>query len=88
LTKTFIQCDKTVLPPDLLLIHLIYVRYHYPGAWKSGSNIDTYLIRYLLAGAFCGQSDSLLDAMTNKLTELKVFDTDETSNVIRTQGAI
>ncbi len=83
--KTFIQCDKA-LPSYLVLIPLIYVRYHYPAVWKTATNIDTYLLRCLLAGAFSGQPDNLLDAMTNKLVELKAFDTEEAFNVIRTQG--
>jgi hypothetical protein len=83
--NTFIQCDKA-LPSYLVLIPLIYVRYHYPAAWKSATNIDTYLLRCLLAGAFSGQPDNLLDAMTNRLVELKTFDTEEAFNVIRTQG--
>jgi hypothetical protein len=83
--KTFIKCDKA-LPSHLVLVPLIYVRYHYPDAWRSATNIDTYLLRCLLAGAFSGQSDNLLDAMINKLAELKAFDTDEAFNVIRTQS--
>ncbi len=83
--KTFIQCDKA-LSSYLVIVPLIYVRYHCPDAWKSATNIDTYLLRCLLAGAFSGQPDNLLDAMTNRLAELKVFDTDEAFNVIRTQG--
>jgi hypothetical protein len=83
--KTFIQCDKA-LPSYLVLIPLIYVRYHWPKAWKAAVNIDTYLLRSLLAGAFSGQPDNLLDAMITKLAELKAFETDEAFNVIRTQG--
>jgi Protein of unknown function DUF262/Protein of unknown function (DUF1524) len=83
--KTFIQCDKA-LPSYLVLIPLVYVRYHYPIAWKTASNIDTYLLRCLLAGAFSGQPDNLLDAMTGELIVLKAFSTDEAFNTIRTQG--
>ena len=84
-SKTFIQCDKA-LPSYLVIIPLIYVRYHYPKAWKAATNVDTYLLRSLLAGAFSGQPDNLLDAMVSKLIELKNFDTNEAFNVIRTQG--
>lgn len=84
-SKTFIQCGKA-LPSYLVLIPLIYVRYHYPAAWKNATNLDTYLLRCLLAGAFSGQPDNLLDAMTNRLVVLKAFDTEEAFNVIRTQG--
>jgi uncharacterized protein with ParB-like and HNH nuclease domain len=31
--KTFIRCDKA-MPSNLVLIPLIYVRYHFPQAWK------------------------------------------------------
>lgn len=83
--KTFIQCDKA-LPSHLVLIPLIYVRYHFPQEWKTARNVDTYLLRCSLAGAFSGQSDSLLDALVKKLDELQTFDADEMFNVIRSQG--
>ncbi|MEQ8592050.1 MAG: DUF262 domain-containing HNH endonuclease family protein [Parvibaculum sp.] len=83
--KTFIQCDKA-LPSYLVLIPLIFVRYHYPAAWKRANNIDTYLLRCLLAGAFSGQPDNLLDALVKKITEAEAFDVDELFNVIRSQG--
>lgn len=84
-SKTFIQCDRA-LPSYLVLIPLIETRYRYPAAWKSAKNIDTYLLRALLAGAFSGQPDNLLDALTNKISELKLFDVAEAFNVVRTQG--
>jgi len=83
--KTFIQCDKA-LPSYLVLIPLIYVRYHHPQAWKAATGVDTYLLRCLLAGAFSGQPDNLLDALSKQLAETKAFDVDEAFNVIRTQG--
>jgi hypothetical protein len=58
----------------------------YATAWKTASNLDFYLLRCLLAGAFSGQPDNLLDAMTTKLVELKSFDIEEVFGVIRTQG--
>jgi hypothetical protein len=83
--KTFIQCDKA-LPSYLVLIPLIYIRYHYRAAWKKSTGLDTYLLRCLLAGAFSGQPDNLLDALTKHLEDTKGFDTEEAFNVIRTQG--
>lgn len=65
---------------------LIYLRYHNSNAWKKSTNIDTYLIRCLLAGAFSGQPDNLLDALTKQLVEAVSFDTEEAFNTIRTQG--
>jgi hypothetical protein len=83
--KTFIQCDKA-LPTYLVLIPLIYVRYHFRDAWKQAKELDSYLLRCSLAGAFSGNPDNLLDALVNKLAQLKGFDLDEVFGVIRSQG--
>lgn len=83
--KTFIQCDKA-LPTYLVLIPLVYVRYHFPGAWKKAKDMDTYLLRCSLTGAFGGQSDTLLDALVKKLAELERFSADEAFGILRTQG--
>lgn len=84
-SKTYIQCDKA-LPSYLTLIPLIYVRYHFKKQWQSVKRVDRYLLRTLLAGAFSGQSDNLLDALVKKLKELKSFDSKEVFKVIRSQG--
>lgn len=83
--KTFIQCDKA-MPTYLVLMPLVYVRYHYPDAWKQAKDVDTYLLRCSLAGAFGGVPDNLIDALTRKITEVKGFNLDETFTVIRSQG--
>ena len=83
--KTFIKCDKA-LPSYLLLIPLIYVRYHFPAVWKQVVDVETYLVRSALAGAFSGTPDQLIDNIVNKLKELKQFDLAEVFGVIRTQG--
>ncbi len=83
--NTFIHCDKA-LPAYLVLIPLVYVRYHFQDSWKTAKNVDSYLLRCLLAGAFSGQPDNLLDALVRKLTELKSFSLDEVFGIIRTQG--
>lgn len=83
--KTFIQCDKA-LPTYLVLIPLVYVRYHFPDAWHEAKEVDSYLLRCSLAGAFSGQPDSLLDALVKKLSELKRFSMEEATEVIRSQG--
>lgn len=83
--KTFIQCDKA-LPSYLVLIPLIYVRYHFPDAWKNAKDVDSYLLRCSLAGAFSGQPDNLLDALIKVFAELKAFSLDEAFGVIRTQN--
>ncbi len=83
--KTYVQCDKA-LPSYLALIPLVYVRYHYPAAWKRAKDVDSYLLRSLLASAFSGNSDNLLDALVKKLSALGAFDIDEVFAVIRSQN--
>ena len=83
--KTFIQCHKA-LPSYLVLIPLVYVRYHFPDAWKNAKEVDSYLLRCSLAGAFGGVPDNLLDALVKKLIELKEFSVDGAFGVIRSQG--
>ncbi|OHC73573.1 MAG: hypothetical protein A3G18_07955 [Rhodospirillales bacterium RIFCSPLOWO2_12_FULL_58_28] len=83
--KTFIQCDKA-LPSYLVLIPLIYVCYHYPKAWKKATDVDAYLLRCLLAGAFSGQPDGLIDALSKQFSEKNVFNTTQIFGLIREQG--
>ena len=83
--KTYVQCDRA-LSSYLVLIPLIYIRYHNLAAWNNSTNIDTYLIRCLLASAFSGQPDNLLDALTKQIADSKSFDTEEVFNIIRSQG--
>ena len=84
-SKTYIQCDKA-LPSYLVLIPLVYVRYHFPQAWKKVKDVDAYLLRSLLCGAFGGQSDYLLDELIKKIREIKSFESNEMFAVIRSQG--
>ena len=83
--KTFIRCNKA-LPTYLVLIPLVYVRFHFPEAWRSATDLDSYLLRCSLAGAFGGVPDNLLDGLVKKITELEAFDLDEMFGVIRSQG--
>ena len=83
--KTFIRCNKA-LPTYLVLIPLVYVRFHFPEAWRSARDLDSYLLRCSLAGAFGGVPDNLLDGLVKKITELEAFDLDEMFGVIRSQG--
>jgi hypothetical protein len=83
--KTFIRCDKA-LPTYLVLIPLIYLRYHLPEAWKQAKDIDTYLLRSSLAGAFGGTPDQLIDDLVKKLADLGRFDLTEAFGVIRSKN--
>jgi len=84
-SKTYIQCDKA-LPSYLALIPLIYVRHHFPMAWNTASNVETFLVRTLLAGAFSGQSDRIIDALVKSFKQLGRFDAEEGYSVIRSQS--
>jgi hypothetical protein len=83
--KTFIRCDKA-LPSYLVLIPLVYVRYHFKDEWKKAAGVDTYLLRSLLAGAFGGTPDQLIDDLVNRQREIKKFDLQEVMGVIRAKG--
>lgn len=83
--KTFIRCDKA-LPSYLVLIPLIYARYHFPAAWKSAKDLDGYLLRSLMAGAFSGTPDQMIDDLVARLKELEKFDLDEVFDVVRSKG--
>lgn len=83
--STFIRCDKA-MPSYLVLIPLVYLRYHYPTAWNHKQNVELYLLRSLLVGAFSGTPDQLIDDIVTKLKELKAFDINEVFGVIRSGG--
>lgn len=83
--KTFIQCDKA-LPTYLVLIPLIYFRYHFKDAWLTVRDLDQYVLRCSLAGAFGGQPDNLIDALIKRINEFKAFQLDELFGVIQSQG--
>jgi hypothetical protein len=83
--KTFVRCDKA-MPSNLVLIPLIYVRYHYPDAWRQATDVDRFLLRSLLAGAFSGTPDQLIDNCVSRIKILERFDADELFDVIRSQG--
>ncbi|HTA83628.1 MAG TPA: DUF1524 domain-containing protein, partial [Bacteroidia bacterium] len=83
--KTFLRTDET-LPSYLALIPLIYYRYHYKDKWTSTIGIQEYLLRTLLAGAFSGSPDTLIDKCIKKIDEQKQFNTNEIFGVIRAEG--
>lgn len=83
--KTFVQCDKA-LPTYLVLIPLIYLRYHFPMAWRQAVDVDRYILQASLAGVFGGNPDNLLDGLIRKVGETQVFDLNDVNGVIRSQG--
>ena len=83
--KTFIHSDKA-LPSYLVLIPLIYIRHHFRDGWKGAKDVDTYLLRCLLTGAFSGQSDNLIDGLIPIAREERGFDLRKNFDVMRSQG--
>jgi Protein of unknown function DUF262/Restriction Enzyme Adenine Methylase Associated/Protein of unknown function (DUF1524) len=83
--KTFIRCDKA-LPSYLVLIPLVYVRYHFPHAWRQARDLDSYLLRSSLAGAFSGTPDQLIDNLVAELRVSQAFNLDEVFGVVRSEG--
>jgi hypothetical protein len=83
--STFVRCDKA-LPSYLVLIPLVYLRYHFPAAWTARKDVELYLLRSLLAGAFGGTPDQLIDDLVVRLKALKVFDLNEMFGVVRSAG--
>jgi uncharacterized protein DUF262/uncharacterized protein DUF1524 len=83
--STFIRCDKA-LPSYLVLIPLVYLRHRFPEAWRTKQNVELYLLRSLLAGAFSGTPDQLIDDIVARVDDLKAFDVNEMFGVIRSAG--
>jgi uncharacterized protein with ParB-like and HNH nuclease domain len=83
--KTFIRCDKA-LPSYLVLIPLVYSRYHYPEKWKSSQGIDNYLLRALISGAFSGTPDQLIDDCVGRIKEQNGFELAPLFDAIRSKG--
>ena len=83
--KTFVQCDKA-LPSYLLLIPLVYVRYHFPKQWAQAKDVETYLVRTALTGAFSGTPDQLIDLLVKQLKTIGRFDLTEVFGTIRSEN--
>ncbi|WP_024338926.1 GmrSD restriction endonuclease domain-containing protein [Bradyrhizobium japonicum] len=83
--KTFIRCDKA-LPTYLVLIPLIHLRYKFRNAWQRARDMDQYLLRSSLAGAFGGTPDQLIDDLVREINQAQDFDLKEAFGIIRSQN--
>ena len=83
--KTFVKCDKA-LPSYNVLIPLIYFRYHQPTKWAAAIDLDNYILRSSLAGAFSGTPDQLIDDIIKTIRAEGEFNVDDIFNVIRSKG--
>ena len=83
--RTFIRGDKAI-PSYLALIPLVYSRYHFAEAWKKAKEVDGWLVRTLLAGAFSGTPDQMIDECTKAIKEAQGFDAKVLFGTIRSRG--
>jgi len=83
--KTFLRTDRAV-PSYLALIPVIYFRYHFPKKWNNIQQLDTYILRTLITGAFSGTPDNLIDKCTRRISETEEFDIKELFGIIRADG--
>lgn len=84
-SKTFIRSDKA-LPSYNALIPIIYFHYHFPDEWGNVRPIKDYLLRVLLAGAFSGRPDGLIDKITKDIKERKGFDKKAIFRIMQEDG--
>jgi len=83
--KTYIRSDKA-LPSYLVLIPLIYFRYHYKQKWSAAKEIDNYLLRTLISGSFSGSPDTLIDKCTGVIDDKQDFIVSDIFDMIRAEG--
>jgi len=78
--------SKKALKSYLTLIPVIYFHYHNKSKWDSLKNLDSYILRTLLAGSFGGSPDSLIDNCINEIKTNNAFVNKKIFNVIRSSG--
>lgn len=83
--QTFLRTDKAI-PSYLGLIPVIYYRYHFSKDWKNVKGLNTYFLRILIAGAFSGTPDNLIDKCIRHIKKNKTFSTKEMFDIIRGDG--
>ena len=83
--NTYIRSSKA-LPSYLTLIPLIYFRYHYKKKWDEAINLDDYILRTLISGAFSGTPDNLIDKCTKNINSNEDFIVKDIYGVIRADG--
>jgi uncharacterized protein with ParB-like and HNH nuclease domain len=86
-SKTYLRDDKALSSYNVL-IPLIYFRYNYKNEWKrlDKNNINSWLIKMLLSGAFSGSSDTLLDVVIRNIKNNKDFEINTINSVILNNG--
>lgn len=83
--RTFIRSDKA-LPTVMPLIPLVYARYRFPAAWKTVKDVDRFLLRALLSGAFGNYADQLIDQCIEAIDAREGLNADDLFAAVRAQG--
>lgn len=84
-SSTSLRTDKAV-PSYIALIPLVYFRYHFADKWSAATGKETYLLRTMLAGAFSGTPDNLLDRCTKAIDKAQDFVVEDIFQIIRADG--
>lgn len=84
-SKTFVRSDKALTSYNAL-IPIIYYHYHFSDDFKKFNQIKDYLLRALLAGAFSGRPDGLIDKITQNIKQHKYFDTKAIFKIMQEDG--
>ena len=84
-SKTYIRSAKALTSYNAL-IPIIYFHFHFPGELGNVRPIRDYFLRVLLAGAFSGRPDGLIDKITANISEWKAFDKRAIFRVIEEDG--
>jgi len=83
--KTFLKTDKS-LPSYLVLIPIIYFRYHFPEKWNNIKDLNKFIVRTMLAGAFSGTPDNLIDKCVRHMKETREFSVNAMFDIIVNDG--
>lgn len=78
--------SKHALKSYLPLIPIIYFHYHYTTQWYDVKYLNHYILKTLLAGAFSGNPDSLIDNCITTINNTKSFNNKDIFNTILKSG--
>jgi hypothetical protein len=84
-THTYIRTGKA-MPSYLALIPLIYYRFRFPAKFEANKDLQDYLLRALVTGAFSGSPDNLIDKVVKNIREAGELKVKDVYGVIREDG--
>ena len=84
-SKTFIRSNKALTSYNAL-IPLIYFHYHFSDQWGNVRPVKEYMLRSLLAGAFSGRPDGLIDKIVNDINKREGFDKKSIFKIMQEDG--